>query len=286
MIDVLTYYNDRMLALKQRIQQHSKTPSLLIITDDSNDAGRSYIKSKTTACQSVGIFCDTMKVNPQALVDEQTLYHYMEVFADSIRKYDGVIVQHPFGNLDWGNFVAFVMAYVADRQDVDGLLPYTKHAPCTPLGIVRLIDHLISQGETYSRFIIVGKGRMIGRPLNDLLIKKSNEDSNYKDCKIEVLDSKTTPQQFTEILKTVDDHTCVICATPVHNIVTSDNINYAGTYIDCGCNLVDGKLLGNVSRECYNQIAKITPVPNGVGKLTVLSLLENVVDAFEAKHKE
>ena len=286
MIDVLTYYNDRMLALKQRIQQHSKTPSLLIITDDSNDAGRSYIKSKTTACQSVGIFADTMKVNPNVFVDEHTLYNYMEMFADSIRKYDGVIVQHPFGNLDWGNFVAFVMAYVADHQDVDGLLPYTKHAPCTPLGIVRLIDHLISQGEAYDRFIIVGKGRMIGRPLNDLLIKKFNEDSNYKDCKIEVLDSKTTPQQFAEILKTVDGDTCVICATPVHNIVTSDNINYAGTYIDCGCNLVGGKLLGNVSRDCYNETAKITPVPNGVGKLTVLSLLENVVDAFEAKHKE
>ena len=275
-----------MLALKQRIQQHSKTPSLLIITDDSNDAGRSYIKSKTTACQSVGIFADTMKVNPNAFVDEHTLYNYMEYYANSIRKYDGVIVQHPFGNLSWANFVAFVMAYVADHQDVDGLLPYTKHAPCTPLGIVRLIDHLISQGEIYNRFVIVGKGRMIGRPLNDLLIKKSNEDSNYKDCKIEVLDSKTTPDQFAEILKTVDDHTCVICATPVHNIVTNDNINYAGTYIDCGCNLVDGKLLGNVSRECYNETAKITPVPNGVGKLTVLSLLENVVDAFEAKHKE
>ena len=275
-----------MLTLKQRIEKYSATPKLLIITDDSNDAGRSYIKSKTNACQSVGIFADTMNVNQQVLDDQRKLYNYMEVFADSIRKYDGVIVQHPFANLDWANFVAFVMAYVADHQDVDGLLPYTKHAPCTPLGIVRLIDHLISQGESYNRFIIVGKGRMIGRPLNDLLVKKITNDVNYKDAAIEVLDSKTTPDQFSEILQTVDDHTCVICATPVHNIVTPDNINYAGTYIDCGCNLVNGKLLGNVSRACYNETAKITPVPNGVGKLTVLSLLENVVDAFETKQNK
>ena len=277
MIDVLSYYNDRLLRLKQTIDQYSQTPKLLIITDDSNDAGRSYIKSKLNACKSVGIFADTMKVQPDAIKDEYTLYHYMELYSDMLRSFDGIIVQHPFGDLKWGDFVNFVMAFVDENQDVDGLAPYSQHKPCTPLGILRLIEHLTQQGNEYTRFVIVGKGRMIGKPLLPLIQQK------YPQATIDVVDSKTTPEQFSELLKTVDKNTCVICATPVHNIVTKDNINYEATYIDCGCNLVDGKLLGNVSRECYNQQAMITPVPNGVGKLTVLSLLENVVDSFVQK---
>mgnify|MGYP005800005105 CR=1 FL=1 len=277
MIDVLSYYNDRLLRLKQTIDQYSQTPKLLIITDDSNDAGRSYIKSKLNACKSVGIFADTMKVQLDAIKDEYTLYHYMELYSDMLRSFDGIIVQHPFGDLKWGDFVNFVMAFVDENQDVDGLVPYSQHKPCTPLGILRLIEHLTQQGNQYTRFVIVGKGRMIGKPLLPLIQQK------YPQATIDVVDSKTTPEQFSELLKTVDKNTCVICATPVHNIVTKDNINYEATYIDCGCNLVDGKLLGNVSRECYNEHAMITPVPNGVGKLTVLSLLENVVDSFVQK---
>lgn len=280
MIDVLSYYNDRLLKLKQRIDATNRTPKLMIITDDNNVAGQSYIKSKTTACKAVGIFADVISVNPQAIENQDVLYRYMDLYDRSLRTYDGIIVQHPFGNLAWGDFVAFVMAFVDDNQDVDGLIPYSQHKPCTPLGILRLIEHLTQQGNEYTRFVIVGKGRMIGKPLLPLIQQK------YPQATIDVIDSKTTPDQFSELLKTVDKHTCVICATPVHNIVTKDNINYAATYIDCGCNLVNGKLLGNVSRECYIDDAMITPVPNGVGKLTVLSLLENVVDAFEAKGKE
>lgn len=285
MIDVLKYYNDRIAQLKTHVQEYTKTPSLLIITDDENESGRSYIKSKLNACKSVGIFADVLKIEKRVWNDEQTLYRYMEMFEQSIRKSDGIIVQHPFANMDWPTFVAFVMAHVTDAQDVDGLLPYSKHTACTPLGIVRLINHLHTQGETYNRYVIVGNGRMIGRPLTTLLNKKIADDVNYHDATIQVLDSKTTSEQFNELLKGIDQNTCVICATPVHNLITPDNINYMGTYIDCGCNLVEGKLLGNVSRQCYTDQAKITPVPNGVGKLTVLSLLENVIDAYELRNK-
>ena len=75
-------------------------------------------------------------------------------------------------------------------------------------------------------------------------------------------------------------HACskvVVCATPNHNIIRD---TYEDTvYIDAGCNLVEGKLLGNVSRGCYSDKARITPVPNGVGRLTVLALFSNLLDA-------
>lgn len=279
MIDVISYYNEKILELKNRVAQFPSEPKLLIITDNQSSAGASYVKSKINACKQVGIFADTMVVNPQVAETEYGLYRYMEMFADSLRKVDGVIFQYPFVNLDWANYLVLVMAFVNDRQDVDGILPYSNHQPCTPKGIIHLIDHIKQKHDKqYDHIVIVGNGRMVGRPLHEI-VRKSGHYS-----KIDLVDSKTTPEQFNQLLAKCDEHTVVVCATPVNNMITNTNINKACTYIDCGCNLVDGKLIGNVSRECYGDDMMITPVPNGVGKLTVLSLLENVVDSYEKKN--
>ena len=81
----------------------------------------------------------------------------------------------------------------------------------------------------------------------------------------------------------VDYADVVVCATPTHNLIKHPDL--AKVWIDCGCNLVDGKLLGNVAREAYTEEALITPVPGGVGRMTVLSLFDNVIGAYLLRGK-
>ena len=258
MLDVLSYVNDHKRELKREFKKHPAR--LAIVTDDRNfGSNQSYIRSKTKFADEVGVACDVIVLPEDKL------------FIDNVNDYDGIIVQFPFRDYDFETFRDFVTKHVPVEKDIDGLGRYATHKPCTPLGIVFYLDHLrCSEVLPINGNIVInviGCGGLVGKPLIEML----NERSNWTVC---VTRSKTDPR-VAEMF-----HACskvVVCATPNHNIIRD---TYEDTvYIDAGCNLVEGKLLGNVSRGCYSDKARITPVPNGVGRLTVLALFSNLLDA-------
>ena len=268
MLDVISYVNERKACLKRHvarfIERGDRAPRLAIVTDNRNfGANQSYIKSKTQFALDVGIDCDVIVLN-----DDQE-------FITNADDYDGVIVQYPFRDLAFGEFCMYVAEHVPPAQDVDGLGKHSVFSACTPLGIVNYIDHLRDTEVLNERITVnvVGAGGLVGKPLVQMLM----HDPHVSVC---VTRSGTDEWVADNFMASAD---VVVCATPTHNLIKHPDL--AKVWIDCGCNLVDGKLLGNVAREAYTEDAKITPVPGGVGRMTVLSLFENVIGAYLLRGK-
>ena len=268
MLDVISYVDERKACLKRHvghfIERGDRAPRLAIVTDNRNfGANQSYIKSKTQFAMGVGIDCDVIVLN-----DDQE-------FITNADYYDGIIVQYPFRDLTFGEFQTYVTKHVPPTQDVDGLGKHSVFSACTPLGIVNYIDHL-RDTEVIPEHItvnVIGAGGLVGKPLVEMLMY----DPHTTVC---VTRSRTNPDVACAFREWAD---VIVCATPEHDIIKW--VDYDKVYIDCGCNLVDGKLLGNVSRECYTHDAPVTPVPGGVGRMTVLSLFENTIGAYLMRGK-
>lgn len=264
MLDVIGFVNkqkeEMRLSVAEAMATTGKRPHLCIITDNQNfDANQSYIKSKMKFAEEVGIGCDVIHVD-----DTESM---------SVRfwQYDGIIVQFPFLDYSFDEFREFVSNTIPPALDVDGLGYESIFDACTPLGIKMYINHL-RQTKVIDKpnvtVNILGYGGLVGEPLAKLLMKE-------KDYTVCVTRSSTDSWVADNFQASAD---VIVCATPKHDLIKYPNLYKV--YIDCGCNLVNGKLLGNVSREAYCEEGLITPVPNGVGRLTVLALYKNVFANF------
>lgn len=264
MLDVIGFVEKQKqelkLAVAEAVQIAGKRPRLCIITDNQNfDANQSYIKSKMKFAEEVGIGCDVVHVDD------------IESLSVRFWNYNGVIIQFPFLDYSFDEFRELVSGIVPPSLDVDGLGENALFDACTPLGIKLYIEHLRQTGVINKENItvnIIGYGGLVGEPLAKMLMKRKD----YTVC----VTRSTTDSWVSDNFQASAD--VIVCATPKHNLIKYPNLYKV--YIDCGCNLVDGKLLGNVSREAYCEEGLITPVPNGVGKLTVLSLYKNVFANF------
>lgn len=261
MLDVISFVNDEKAAIAEYVKSMKVKPRLAIITDDKNfDANQSYIRSKTNFAMDVGVECAVIVIKTG------------DIFLPKLNDFDGAIVQYPFRDYTFDEFREFVSAYVPPSKDVDGLTYGTHYKPCTPLGIYTYLEHLWAThpalaGKKRLCVNVVGFGGLVGKPLVEMLDK----DDRYST----VVTRSKTPEDVAKEYRDVAD--VVVCATPKHNLFTS--VEEGKVYVDCGCNLVEGKLLGNVSRECYSPEALVTPVPGGVGRLTVLALFHTLLKA-------
>ena len=261
MLDVISFVNDEKKAITEYVKAMEIKPRLAIITDDKNfDANQSYIRSKTRFASDVGVECSVIVIKTG------------DVYLPKLDDYDGVIVQYPFRDYTFDEFREFVSAYVPPSKDVDGLTYGTDFVPCTPLGIYTYLEHLRVThptliGKKHLCVNVVGYGGLVGKPL----VKMLEKDNRYST----VVTRSKTPADVAKAHRDVAD--VVVCATPKHNLFTS--VEEGKVYVDCGCNLVEGKLLGNVSRDCYSDEALVTPVPGGVGRLTVLALFHTLLKA-------
>ena len=265
MLDVIGYVEAEKAKLKEevakRTEQLGKPPRLVIISDKENfGSNQSYIKSKQRFASEVGIDCEVI---------------YAEAFEDinlDFNEVDGVIMQYPFAHYDFDLFQEIVTGMIPPHLDVDGLGSGSHWYPCTPLGILRYIEHLRETKVIDKDNVtvnVVGYGGLVGKPLVEMLM----EQRDYTVC---VTRSGTDSWVSDNFEASAD---VVVCATPKHDLIKFPDLHKV--YVDCGCNLVNGKLLGNVSRSAYTEEALITPVPGGVGRLTVLSLYKNVFESYK-----
>lgn len=252
-----------------------RKPSLAVVLVGNDPASEVYVKGKIKACEEVGILSYSYR-----LPENSTQKEVEKLVSSLVKKkdIDGVLVQLP---LPKGLDVEKILGLIPPEKDVDGFSPvnFGKIAlgeegvsACTPLGIMELMSRYgIEIAGKHA--VVVGRSKIVGRPLSMLLLNR--------DATVTICHSKTT--NLKEECLRAD---ILIAAIGKERFITADMIKEGAVVVDVGINRSEnGKLYGDVDFEnAKEKAAYITPVPGGVGPMTIAMLLKNTVDA--AKEKE
>lgn len=264
--------------LKPRVQNLREAgiiPKLSVVLIGDDPASHTYVRMKAKACKSVGIDSETFAL-PQDTTQQEA-----EALIDRLNADDnvhGILVQHPVPkHLD----EIRLLNRLSPDKDVDGISPASlgalvagvaKFISCTPLGIVELLDryHIPIEGQ---RAVVVGRSIILGKPLALLLLQRN--------ATVTVCHTRT--RDLPSITREAD---ILVAACGRAELITGDMIRPGAVVVDAGYNRVEGRSgdVGDVHFESASQVASyITPVPGGVGPMTIAMLLSNTVRAAEMK---
>ena len=276
--------NEIAISVKERKSKGLKIPHLAAVIVGSDGASMTYVNSKVKSCQAVG-FNSTLIDLPEDTTEEQLLHEIEDLNSD--KDIDGFIVQLPLPpQIDEQK----VLMAVDPDKDVDGFHPVnvgkmTLDLPsflsATPYGILELLKRY--QIETSGKnVVIIGRSHIVGRPLSILLSQKRKVGN----ATVTLTHSRT--QNLAEITKSAD---IVIAALGMAEFLTGDMIKEGCTVIDVGITRVADaskkrgyRLAGDVHFESVSKKAEfITPVPGGVGPMTIAMLLKNTLQACELR---
>jgi len=265
---IRSQWQQRVEALKAR----GVTPGLAVILVGDNPASQVYVRHKVKACGEVGLYSEVHQF-PASVPQETVLAKIEELNRDP--KIHGFLVQLPLPpHFDNGR----VLEVIAAEKDADGFHLYNLGGlvsggavfpPCTPYGVMALLDYYRIPIEGRNA-VVVGRSNIVGKPMALMLLARS--------ATVSICTSKTRDlKQFTSLAD------ILVVATGKPKMITGDMIKPGSTVIDVGTNrLADGKLVGDVDFEAARQRAAfITPVPGGVGPMTVTMLIANTVQAAE-----
>ncbi len=263
-----------------KLKEQGIVPGLGVILVGEDPASQSYVTAKERACENIGIYSDDNRLPAETSQEElMTLVEKM----NNDPKINGILVQLP---LPKGLNEAEVLLAIDPAKDVDGFHPINvgkmmvgekAFLPCTPHGIIQL---LIRSGVTIegAEVVIVGRSNIVGKPLANMLIqKKPGANATVTVC-------HTRTKDLLSHTKRAD---IVIAAAGRPNTVTADMVKDGVVIIDVGVNRVEDatkkkgyRLVGDVDFEAVKEKASfITPVPGGVGPMTITMLLYNTVES-------
>ena len=263
-----------------RLKEKGIVPGLGVILVGEDPASKSYVTAKERACENIGIYSDDNRLSVEASQEE--LMALVEKMNND-PKINGILVQLP---LPKGLNEAQVLLAIDPAKDVDGFHPVNvgkmvvgekAFLPCTPHGVIQLLKR---SGVTIegAEVVIVGRSNIVGKPLANMLIqKKPNANATVTVC-------HTRTKDLLSHTKRAD---IVIAAAGRPNTVTADMIKEGVVVIDVGVNRVEDatkkkgyRLVGDVDFEAVKEKASfITPVPGGVGPMTITMLLYNTVES-------
>ncbi|WP_321314547.1 bifunctional methylenetetrahydrofolate dehydrogenase/methenyltetrahydrofolate cyclohydrolase FolD [Halarcobacter sp.] len=262
--------------VKELKQEKNITPGLAVVLVGDDAASATYVNSKHKACETAGIYSEVHK-KPSSTTQEELLELIEQMNNDP--KLDGILVQLPVPkHID----TTTVLEAINPLKDVDGFHPYNvgrmvsnldAFLPATPFGVMRMFEEY-NIDLVGKNVCVIGSSDIVGKPMASLLI-------NAK-ATVEVCNSKT---------KDLKAHTLradiIIVAAGRVNLVTEDMVNEGAIIIDVGINRLEtGKLVGDVDFEaCKEKCSFITPVPGGVGPMTIGMLLKNTVKAAKLREK-
>jgi methylenetetrahydrofolate dehydrogenase (NADP+)/methenyltetrahydrofolate cyclohydrolase len=262
-------------------------PGLGVILAGENPASQIYVRNKERACEKIGIYTLTKRL-PAEISEEELLSEIEQWNGDS--SIHGILVQLPLPkHIDEHR----VIESVAPEKDVDGFHPYSvgrmvlgtpRFLPCTPAGIQELL--LRSGVPTDGKHVvIVGRSNIVGKPLCNILLQKT------KGANATVTICHTGTPDISHFTRQAD---ILVVAAGRPEVVKGDMIKEDTVVVDVGVNRVDDatqdkgyRIVGDVEFESARQVARaITPVPGGVGPMTIAMLLRNTVMAcrFQSKH--
>ncbi len=250
--------------------EFNKTPGLAVIVVGDDPASAVYVRNKHKACLAVGMNSYQIAL-PATISQDELISKIEELNADPL--VDGILVQLP---LPAHISEIAVTRAILPEKDVDafhsenvGKIMIGKYdfLPCTPAGIVRLLDFYNISVEGKS-CVVIGRSNIVGKPMALLLLERNGT--------VTVCHSKT--KNLKEVTKAAD---IIIVAIGKPRFLTADMVKAGAVIVDVGINRGDdGKLVGDVDFEAVSEVASyITPVPGGVGPMTITMLLENTLTA-------
>jgi len=261
--------------VKQRLAAGKRAPGLAVVLVGENPASQIYVASKRRACDEVGFLSRSYDL-PAATSEAELLALIDQLNADA--EIDGILVQLP---LPAGIDNVKVLERIHPDKDVDGFHPYNvgrlcqrapKLRPCTPLGIVTLLERY--NIDTYGlNAVVVGASNIVGRPMSMELLLAG--------C------TTTVTHRFTKNLRHhVENADLLVVAVGKPGFIPGDWIKPGAIVVDVGINrLESGKVVGDVDFDAASErAAYITPVPGGVGPMTVATLIQNTLQACEEYH--
>jgi methylenetetrahydrofolate dehydrogenase (NADP+)/methenyltetrahydrofolate cyclohydrolase len=282
-IDGKKISNNLRLEIKEKVEEiersTGKTPGLATILVGQNPASQVYIKSKIKACQDAGI--QSFHHNLDANSSKEDITALINKL-NKTPEIDGILLQLPLPN---NGYAQECINAISPLKDVDGLHPFNAGllnlskswdeiikknilVSCTPLGVIYLLNksNISIEGKTA---IVIGRSNLVGKPLSMLLLANN--------ATVIMAHSKT--RNLKEMCKNAD---IVIAAIGTPKFFNKDFFKPGAIVVDVGINRTDNGLCGDVDFESVkNADISITPVPGGVGPMTITMLLENTIKAFK-----
>ena len=257
-----------VLKLKEK---HNKIPGLTVVLIGELAPSQIYVRMKEKAANEVGLKSDIIKY-PESVEEKTVLDKIAELNKDE--SVSGILVQLPLPkHIDKQK----VIEKILPSKDVDGFHPmnvgnlssgYDSSIPCTPLGCYLLIKK-IESNLNGKKAVIVGRSNLNGKPMAQLLLKEN--------CTVTITHSKTKDLKD-ECLK----GDIIVAAVGIPELVKGDWVKKDAIVIDVGINKTEKGLVGDVAFNEVSKVAKaLTPVPGGVGPMTIACLLKNTIECFK-----
>ena len=268
-------FNDRIKVLSTK----GVVPGLCVVLVGEDPASQIYVRTKSKKLKSLGLVSETIRLD--ADVTEQKLLSIIEDL-NANSKFHGILVQMPLPeHINSQN----VINSINPAKDVDGFHPENvgwlsigkpRFIPCTPKGIMRIFSHY-NIDLSGKDILVIGRSAIVGRPMS-ILVSSNNANGTCTVCH-----SRT---------KNINDYSrnadIIISAIGVPNFLTSEMIKEDSIIIDVGINRIDSdnekgyKIVGDADYDSvFDKVSKITPVPGGVGPMTIAMLVENTIEAAE-----
>lgn len=257
--------------LKAEFAKLDPKPKLVVILVGDDPASKLYIQSKQKACEEVGVISETILLD-STITEEQLVLEIERLNNDPT--VHGILVQLP---LPKHLNETLIINTISDKKDVDGFHIYNKGrlinnletiVPATPLGVLTLLKeyNIEIKGK---HAVVIGRSNIVGRPMAALLL---NHDATVTIC-----------HRYTENLK---QYTLmadiIVCAVGKPNLITADMVKEGAVIIDVGINRLGKKVVGDVDFEnVKDKASAITPVPGGVGPMTIAMLLSNLLKCYQ-----
>lgn len=246
------------------------TPHLAVVLVGENPASQVYVRNKENACQKAGIRSTVIQLNETCAQEELENVVRALNADDSVH---GILVQLPLpGHLD----EARVLALINPDKDVDGFHAMNsgrlmngqpRFVPCTPLGVMKLLEAYDIPVEG-KHAVVIGRSNIVGKPMAMLLLAQN--------ATVTICHSRT--QNLDEITRQAD---ILVAAVGKPGFVKPSMVKPGAVVIDVGINRVDGKIVGDVAPEADEVAGFLTPVPGGVGQMTIAMLLANTLEAAQ-----
>lgn len=261
--------------IAELLKTAKRAPGLAVVLVGEDPASQVYVRNKEKACEEVGITSYSYRL-PADTKQEQLIALIHQLNADD--KIDGILLQLP---LPKGLDTQACLETICPKKDVDGLHPENQGRlalgldgirPCTPAGTMFLLDYY-GYNLSGKNCVVLGRSPLVGRPLSMML------NSKPIDATVTMCHSKT--QNIAEILKKAD---FIFLAIGIPNFLKPDMVKEDAVIIDIGINRTENGLCGDADYKALeNKVAAMTPVPGGIGLMTISQLLENTVQAWKSK---
>lgn len=266
---------DLKTKIEQLKEQGKRLPCLVVVLVGENPASISYVTGKEKACQAIGMENRLVRL-PAQTTQEELLTLIRKLNADTA--VDGILVQLPLPTHIDENEVLFT---IDPNKDVDGFHPFNigkmmmgveTFLPCTPKGIMVMLDHMGCSDLSGKKAVVIGRSNIVGKPVAQLLLKRN--------ATVTIAHSHT--KDIEQIAAEAD---VLIAAVGKPRLIKANWVKEGAVVIDVGVNRDEQhKLCGDVDfADVEGKCAYITPVPKGVGPMTIAMLLSNTLEAYE-KH--